>query len=381
MSPKPGRDRRHEASPWWEAILRGHRQDLLSHSIRRFAQLGSWGYAVGVKGRELAYKHGLLQVKRLPLPTICVGNLTVGGTGKTPLVMRLTSDLLKEGLKPAVLLRGYKRERRRYEPVLVRDAEHLLAGLADVGDEAMELATRLPGACVGVGADRYAVGNLVLKNQPVNCFVMDDGFQHHRLQRDINIVALDVTDPWGGGKLLPAGLLREPPAALRRADAIVLTRTRSVGPDRLSVLRAEVSAHMRPTSLLIESQHEPRSLTALQEGKTVPLSELRGRKVIAVSAIGNPRAFEHTLADLGAVLVGSLRLVDHSGRTEDVRRWVHKNRREADWIVMTDKDAMRWGTAGSLPLPAYAIRMELVFTDGEEHWKKLIDLIRRLVHA
>ncbi len=153
------KERRRHNLPWWEEVLRGHRQDLLSESVRRFARLGSWGYGVGVKGRELAYRHGLFHVKRLPLPTICVGNITVGGTGKTPLVIRLTNDLLAAGLKPAVLLRGYKREKKKRDLVVVRDAEHMLAGVAEAGDEAMELSHRLPGACVGVGADRYKVGN------------------------------------------------------------------------------------------------------------------------------------------------------------------------------------------------------------------------------
>src|SRR5262245_30444982 len=234
----PRKERRQTIIPWWEEVLRGQRQDFLSQSIRRFAKLSSWGYAAGVKSRDLAYRHGLLQVKRLPHPTVCVGNITVGGTGKTPLVIRLAADLMAQGLKPAILLRGYKREKVKSEPVVVRDARHILADVSVAGDEAVEIAERLPGACVGVGADRYAVGNHILKRHPVDCFILDDGFQHHRLQRDINIVTLDVTDPWGGGHLLPAGLLREPPDALKRADAVVLTRTGSVGPDRLSVLRA-----------------------------------------------------------------------------------------------------------------------------------------------
>jgi len=375
------KDRRQTLIPWWEEILRGHRNDLVSQSIRRFAKLGSWGYAAGIKGRELAYQHGLLRVKRLPQPTICVGNITVGGTGKTPLVLRLAKDLMAQGLKPAILLRGYKREKKSDEPTLVRDARHILATVAEAGDEAMELAHRLPGVCIGVGADRYAVGNYILKHHPVDCFILDDGFQHHRLQRDINIVTLDVTDPWGGGQLLPAGLLREPPESLKRADVVVLTRTASVGPDRLSVLKAEVLSHMRPSSAMLESRHEPRHLTSLFNGKKVSLSDLRGKKVIAVSAIGNPKAFENMLAQLGAHLVATLRLPDHTGRTEVVREWVLKNRRQAEWIVMTDKDAGRWGTAGSLALPAYALRMDLVFSAGEEHWRKLVRLIKRLAHA
>jgi tetraacyldisaccharide 4'-kinase len=377
----PKKERRHTLLPWWEEVLRGHRQDLLSQSLRRVAKLGSWGFAAGIKGRDLAYRHGLFKVKRLPQPTICIGNITVGGTGKTPLVIRLAKDLLAQGLHPAVLLRGYKRERNKHEPVIVRDARHILADLAVAGDEAMELANRLPGACVGVGADRYAVGDYILKRHPVDCFILDDGFQHHRLQRDINIVTVDVTDPWGGGQLLPAGLLREPPEALRRADAVVLTRTGSVGPDRLAVLRAEVSTHMRPNSGLLESRHEPRHLISLQSRRKSPLSELRGKKVIAVSAIGNPKAFENMLSQLGAELAATFRLADHTGRAEEVRRWVTKNRRHAECIVMTEKDAMRWGSGGSLALPAYALRMEMVFSDGEEHWRKLVSLIKKLAYA
>jgi tetraacyldisaccharide-1-P 4'-kinase len=175
--------------------------------------------------------------------------------------------------------------------------------------------------------------------------------------------------------------LREPPEALKRADAVVLTRTGSVGPDRLSVLRAEVSMHMQPGSGLLESRHEPRHLVALQTRRRVPLSELRGKKVLAVSAIGNPKSFESMLVQLGAELAGTLRLADHTGKAEEVRQWVAKNRRHAERILMTEKDAMRWGSGGSLALPAYAVRMDMVFSDGEEHWRKLLTLIRRLAHA
>lgn len=381
-------ENRKQPLPWWEQILRGERNDLLAHSVRRFAQLSSWGYAAGVRGRDLAYQHGLFSVKRLPHPTICIGNITVGGTGKTPLVIRLVSDLLARGLKPAVLLRGYKREKAKRKAVLVRDAKRILATVGEAGDEAMELAFRLSGACVGVGADRHAVGSFILQQHSVDCFILDDGFQHHRLGRDINIVTLDVTDPWGGGRLLPAGLLREPPEALRRADAVVLTRTGAVGPDRLSVLRAEVSMHMRPSSALLESRHEPQRLVSLQGRKSLPPSELMGKKVLAISAIGNPRAFENTLTQLGAQVVGTLRLVDHGGRADQVREWIARNRRRADWILMTEKDAMRWEFPGTIPtgregLPseAFALRMDLSFTGGEDHWRNLISLIERLVHA
>jgi tetraacyldisaccharide 4'-kinase len=355
--------------------LRGNRTGLLADSLRRAAKLGSWGYRVGVRGREVAYETGLLVTKKLPRPTVCVGNITVGGTGKTPLVMRLVNDLLNKGCRPAILLRGYKRERPTSRPVLVRDAQRICANVQEAGDEAMEMAVRLPGACVGVGADRYAVGCEILKHHPVDCFVMDDGFQHYKLYRDLNLVTLDVTDPWGGGHLLPAGLLRESPEALRRADLVILTRTALVAPDRLSVLREEVSSLLLDSASILESRHEPRCLVSLIEQKEIPVSRLKGKTVLAVSGIANPQSFELGLTALGADLGASYRLADHGGRPQDVWRWITKHREKGQWVVMTEKDAMRW-TTNAVPdgvlTHTYALRMELEISSGHSIWQKMI---------
>jgi tetraacyldisaccharide 4'-kinase len=139
--------------------------------------------------------------------------------------------------------------------------------------------------------------------------------------------------------------------------------------------------HMRPSSGILESLHEPRQLISLQGKKNLALSELKGKKVLVTSAIGNPKAFENTLMQLGAEIVSTLRMEDHSGRSEQVRAWIKRNRRHAEWVLMTEKDAMRWGTDGGLPLPAYALRMAMVFSEGEDHWRKLVGLIKRLAHA
>lgn len=372
-------------SPWWEEALRGRKTGLLAASLRRAAEWGSLGYQAGLKGRAVAYKKGWLAVKKLPRPTICVGNITVGGTGKTPLVIRLVSDLMARGLRPAVLLRGYKRERPVRLPVIVRDAHTIFAGVRESGDEAMELAVRLPGACVGVGANRYAVGQVLLKQAPVDCFILDDGFQHVQLDRDMNIVAMDVTDPWGGGKLLPAGLLRETPEALQRADWVVLTRTGLIAPDRLSVLRAEVAALMRPPAQILESEHQPRSVVAFTSHNELPLTSLQGKKVIAVSGIGSPESFEANLVRLGAEVVDRKHFPDHGGRLREVWAWVKAHRKPGQWVLMTEKDAMRW-TARVIP-PAmqeetYVLRMDLVVTSGESLWKDLLEQVYRSVrHA
>jgi len=368
-------------SPWWEQILRGEKNGLLAESLRRVAKLSSWGYAAGVKSRDLAYQRGWLRSYRLPQPTICVGNITVGGTGKTPLVIRLARDLMGKGLKPAVLLRGYKREHVQRRPVLVRDPARVRVSVQEAGDEAMELALRLPGACIGVGADRWAAGQAILREYPVDCFILDDGFQHHRLDRDINIVTIDTTDPWGGGELLPAGLLREKPEALRRADAVVLTRAASVAPDRLRILRGQVTGFMRTSSSLMESRHEPRELVALSDHRVQALSALKGRRILAVSGIGNPQSFETSLSQLGAEVIDVLRLEDHEGKPQQVWSWIQANRRAVDWIVMTEKDAMRWtdpAKPGSVLKEVYALRMDLMITAGLQNWNNLIGLIHRL---
>jgi len=358
--------------PWW-----------MAGPFRHASRLASLGFSVGVQGRTLAYRQGWFKSRRLPRPTLCVGNITTGGTGKTPLVIRLATDLMAVGLKPAVLLRGYARELKSGKPVLVRDARALRAGLAESGDEAMELASRLPGACVGVGADRYAVGTFLLRHHPIDCFILDDGFQHHRLTRDINIVTLDVTDPWGGGSLLPAGFLREPPQALSRADAVVLTRTGSLGPDRLEVLRAEVSMFMRKDAGLLESRHEPRELFRLGDGVRQGLDRLRGRPVLAVSAIGNPQAFEDTLSSLGADLLDARYFRDHRGEPREVWGWALERWREGQWVVMTEKDAMRWGPAvpSRLARSVMGLRMDLTISRGQDHWDQLLKLIKELCHA
>ncbi len=368
---------------WWEEMLRGYRRGFIAQSLRRAARVGSWGYQLGVRGREVAYEKGLLRVQRLPRPTVCVGNITVGGTGKTPLVMRLALDLLAKGLHPAILLRGYKREKRSFRPVLVRGPKMIMASVQESGDEAMELARRLPGASVGVGADRYAAGAMILKQFPVDCFIMDDGFQHYQLHRDLNIVALDVTDPWGGGQLLPAGLLRESPEALKRADMTVLTRTAQVAPDRLSVLREEVSTFLHPAAAVLESRHEPRALIGLSDEKEYSLSKLKGKQILVVSGIANPQAFELSLTALGAEIVGAYRLSDHGGDSRDVWKWVSQHQRAGQGVVMTEKDAVRWlakGTSRDLLKQAFALRMELIISSGREAWQKMIKQLVLAAH-
>jgi len=371
--------------PWWEQVLRGEKQGFWADSLRSVARLGSMGYAWGVRGRDLAYGKGWMKSQRLKQPTLCIGNITVGGTGKTPLVMKICQDLQARDLRPAVLLRGYKRQNKRRRPLVVRDANQILVSVADSGDEAMELARRLPGVIVGVGVNRYAVGRYLSDRYPIDCFVLDDGFQHHALGRDINIVTIDVTDPWGGGQLLPAGLLRETPAALERADAVVLTRTGLVGPDRLATLRQEVSVKMSAGSCLLESRHEPQSLISLSNPEdALPLSTLDKQSVLVVSGIGNPDAFVAGLRPLGVRIAGQFNARDHSTDHQALTRWLTRYWREGQLVLTTEKDAMRWSDPsifGRAWNDSYALRMRFVLTQGQTHWEKLLNTVKTLALA
>ncbi len=229
----------------------------------------------------LAYGAGLVlrnafapASKRAGVPVLCVGNLTVGGTGKTPAVAWVVETLTRAGRKPAVLMRGYG-----------ADEDRLLERL-------------LPGVPVVVDADRVA-GAAKAVAGGAKVLVMDDGFQHRRLHRDLDLVLLDATDPFGGGHLLPWGRLREPREALARAGAVLITRADQAAPEALSVLRSEI-ARLAPKALVAEAAHAP-----------VDAEGLQGLRVFAVCGIGNPGAFRKTLEDSGATVTGMRAFPDH----------------------------------------------------------------------
>ena len=181
-------------------------------------------YGAITETRLALYRRGLLNVSKLDAPVISVGNITTGGTGKTPLVEYIARALAAEGRKVCILTRGYGRENPKAR-VLVSDGQQVLASENEAGDEPRLLAENLQGiAAVISDADRFAAGQWAISELGSEVFILDDGFQHLRLARDLNVATIDATDPWGGGRLLPRGRLREPRAGLARADCIVITR-------------------------------------------------------------------------------------------------------------------------------------------------------------
>jgi tetraacyldisaccharide 4'-kinase len=308
-------------------------------------------YGALARLRAAAYGRGWLRAERVGAPVISVGNLTTGGTGKTPLVAWVARALADEGRRVCVLTRGYGRANPRRR-VVVSDGAQMLADALTGGDEPRWLAENLPGVAVVADADRAAAARWALSELRSDCFVLDDGFQHLRLARDGDLVTIDATNPWGGGYLLPRGRLREPVTALRRAGACVVTRADLVeDPQDLAAQVAELSGG-RPVFLASTKVVGAR---ALQGGELRP-----GAAVLAFCALGNPSAFFRQVAAAGYKLAARQAFRDHHRYTTgDLAQLVQAAQRAgAEALLTSAKDAVKLTDAPG-PLPVFVLEIEL----------------------
>jgi len=312
------------------------------------APLGAvWSMAMAA--RNTAYDRGLLAAHRAPVPVVCVGNLTLGGTGKTPLVAWVARRLAAAGHRPAIVSRGYG------------------AGPGQRSDEAAELAIVLPGVPHVADRDRVA-GARAAAAAGAGAVILDDGFQHRRLARDLDLVAIDATDPFGCGRVFPRGLLRERLAGAARADALILTRAASVTGPRRAESRARLAGSCagRPPPVWAEASHAPTAIRSC-DGGVHPLDWLAGRRVAAFAGIGNPAAFRTSLATHGAQLVGFRAFPDHHAYAatdlQALGDWATGLR--ADLVITTLKDLVkvRADRLGDVPLFALEISLELLPDD------------------
>lgn len=310
-----------------------------------------YGVLVGLRGR--LYDRGWLPATRLNVPVVSVGNLTAGGTGKTPMCHWLAGELARRGRRPGLLSRGYRGSARADQPG---------------NDESLLAAALLPDVPRVENPDRVA-GAEALLERGVDVIVLDDGFQHRRLARDVDLVLVDATRPWGlppppgGGSsvraFLPRGLLREPPSALSRADALVLTRADQCAPELLAAFEEELQ-EIAPGKPLVHAVHRPWRLRSLT-GEARALGELQGRSVDLVSGIGNPDAFERTVRLLGADVRAHRRLADHHAYDGSELEGLGGAGR---WIVTTAKDAVKCA-AGPAELFVLDVRLEVVRGAGQ----------------
>jgi tetraacyldisaccharide 4'-kinase len=292
------------------------------------------------------------------VPVVSVGNLTVGGTGKTPCVEYVAHFYRRRELRVAVLSRGY-------------------GGRGGYNDEALVLEENLPDVPHLQGADRVALARVAVEELESEVLVLDDGFQHRRLARDLDVVLIDATQPWGHGYLLPRGLLREPPAGLRRAGTVVLSRVDQVAAGELDRLRQR-AARFAPGVPVAETRHRPVELVN-SEHATRPVEDLKDRPVGAFCGIGNPEAFRRTLADLGTSVVAFRSFPDHYAyaRTdvEDLRTWA-RQQTSADLVITTQKDLVKLCVSQLGGKELWAVRIGLHFEAGHEAFdRKLQDVV------
>jgi tetraacyldisaccharide 4'-kinase len=349
---------------WHRSIITGQARKPAAIAISACLRLASHAYSIGIRTRNILYDTGVLPVRRIGLPVISIGNITAGGTGKTPMVVwlckRLTDDLGIEPSAIAILTRGYKTRAKKQI-----DEPSLLSGAC-------------PGVAILVDPDRARAARMALK-QGLQVIVMDDGFQHRRLHRDMDILMIDGTCPFGYGRLLPAGLLREPVSEIRRAKAAVITRSDLVKPGQIQQIERSLRA-LAPGLLIARAIHRPIQVKTLA-GSVIKAHELSGMKVYAFCGIGNPDAFLATLRALGAYLVGTQVFDDHHHFTRDQINQICEDalRSGARLIVTTEKNWLGLEQAWFRPdLPAgyLQVRLELVHCQ-----KALLQLIGSVLSA
>lgn len=318
-------------------------------------------YGTGSRMRAGAYQRGWLRRRRLPRPVISIGNLTVGGTGKTPLVRWTAERLSQHGFRPAILIRGYGRQRGP-DAIVIPPKDRRAPEPREVGDEAAWLARVLPQVPIGISADRFHTGQMIAEHYPVDVFLLDDGFQHWPLARDLDVVALDAMRGISDNDILPAGLQREPASALARADVVVITRAELLNRGRLQEFRDLVRS-VSPEAALMEAHNRLECLRDLVSGADVPAETYVGQPVHAFCGIGNPDAFFRDLRLWGFDVVRESVFPDHH-----VYRDIRFTRTGGvAAFVTTEKDAMNLAgislSAAGAPVLACATRLEIESAD------------------
>ncbi len=327
------------------------------------------------------YKHGILKRKSLDCHVISLGNITVGGTGKTPTAQCLARDIRDMGYRVVILNRGY-RAKWRGEVGIVSDGKKLYMSAAEAGDEAFLLAKHLPNVPVLIGPNRSVTGRYAVEHFGAEVAILDDGYQHWQLIRDMDILLIDAVNVFGNGYMLPRGTLREPMSHLDRADVCLMTKVDQAAEGSCKHIRDTVGQY-NDHALVVESIHLPRCFIEISDwyqdiaGDGIDVSYMKNKKVMAVSAIGNPASFEQTIGDIGAEIVESLRFPDHHDYTNEEMMDVFQQAQNqgAEAIVITEKDAVKIPDGimkAKRPIPVFVISVEVTFEAGNKEFKELL---------
>jgi tetraacyldisaccharide 4'-kinase len=331
-------------------------------------------YEAGMRIRAVLYLKGVFTSRKLPCLVISVGNITSGGTGKTPMIMYLARYLTARDLKVAVVSRGY-RSRLETGGGIVSDGQNVLVGVDDSGDEPYLLAAALTGVPVIVGADRYRAGRQAVRAFSPDVILLDDAFQHLKLKRDLDLVLLDSRRPLGNGFSLPAGELREPLRALGRGDAVIFTRCDTAD----GALQAKKSCTRLAEHFggpVFNTRHVPVIRKVVPGcGKASAESSMAGRRVFAFSGVAKNDEFLYTLSEFKCELAGSLGFPDHHRYSDgDLARICRRAEKlDADFIVTTEKDYVKIKNAAGWPADLVVMGIDISFGDDKERFHAFLE--------
>ncbi len=347
-----------------------------------FLKFCSYLFAAAVGVRYFLYKTGVLRRFPLGVQVVSIGNITAGGTGKTPVTEIFARTLASEGRKVAILSRGYRRKEAPWwkrlftdvvePPLVVSDGRRVLLDSETGGDEPYMLASNLPGVAVVVDRNRVKAGRYAIKRLGCNTLVLDDGFQYQRLKHSTEVVLVDSTNPFGNGNMLPRGILREPVRHLKRADIIFLTKCRG----DTSAIKELIRKYNR-TAEIVECNHEPKVLKDVWSREEYPLSFLKGKTLCTLSGIASPKGFENSLRAMGAKVVWCDRYADHHRYASSEVLYALNRTADmgADALVTTEKDAVRFPRFETSPVKCLYLRIAIEILAGGDSFKSIINRI------
>lgn len=379
-----------EFEQWGTEVIFGRARGFRATVMRMLLWTLSGLFRLVVKIRLRRYRIGRKDQAYLGMQVVSIGNLSVGGTGKTPVVELFARELESRGRKPAILSRGYKSQKLKeaqewisqHDGELIPDEEmpkvvsqggEPMLSVKYAGDEPWMLASNLPGVSVVVDKDRVKGGRFAMQELGADTLILDDGMQYLDLAHSIDVVLIDQNAPFGTGQMLPRGTLREPARNLCRADYIFITKCD--GSSNEALIR-RMRRHNRHAEI-IECTHGPQYVQDLFTEERLPLDFLKGKYVAAISGIAVPASFENLLKKLGAQVEFHRVFSDHHNfNQKDIDSFMRRCvRRDIDLIVTTEKDAVRFITPSELDVPVYFLRIEVDILEGEEVWERLVSRI------
>jgi len=349
---------------WFQFLIAEKKEGKLRKIFLFPLCLLSFFYGLLVRMRVWFFAQGIFRSYPLPCKVISVGNITLGGTGKTPLASFLAEFIKKKGLRVAILSRGYKGEFSGLYGV-VSDGEETFMDARQAGDEPYLLSMKLKGIPIIIGKKRRISGQFAIEKFKSQVIILDDGFQHLSVKRDLNLLLLDARVPFGNGHLFPRGILREPLSQLKRADAVILTKTDQC--DNIIKLKENLSSWTldRP---IFEMNYAAVGIRVLKEKNVLPIAVLRNKKIWAFTGIGNPESFHKTITNLESQVLGFVSFPDHYWfKPEDIQGLMGEGEEKgAEALVTTEKDAVRLAdlTTGRIPLWIVCIKPD--FINGEQ---------------